>query len=160
MPVRAVMLWLATCLLGISCRGDGEKESSTKRAETPAASSSSTATPEAFDGAARELGRKPWKETAAGLEQRFGRSVKLPFREVFPDVVKELRVKGTPIPGYVVHTWYAAAGDQDQTCVRLTAIDGSSPSQLAVQRLRSSSPDDVLFIPYRWCLAHLPDAPK
>ena len=153
--MRATIALLVTALLGLSCRGGDEKETTKAPAagEAAAVPARPGHTQAAFESAVQELGRKPWSEAIAGLEQRFGPPTTLPFREVFPDVVQALREKGQPIPNDLVNIWAAASGDDRSTCVRLTAIKSSSPSQLAVQTLKSD-PDDRTYLAYRHCLAN------
>jgi hypothetical protein len=133
---------LAAALLGLSCQGSEGKETAAGKPEHSQA---------AFEAAARELGRKPWSEAFPALEKRFGAPVTLPFREVFPDVVKALRDNGKMVPEYIVHTWSAAPPD-GATCSRLTAIADLSPSQLAVQSL-PSDPGGPMFLAYSRCRA-------
>ena len=149
MRERAAILLLFAGFPGLSCRGGDEKQSPEERA----AASTARRTPDAFEAAVSELGKKPWDEAFVVLEQRFGSPHTLPFREVFPDVVQDMKAKGQPLPGGLVHTWSAAGREGDATCVRLTAIAGPSPTtQLAVQKL-PPDPKGPLNLAYRSCLA-------
>ena len=147
--MHAVIAFISAGVLGLACRG-GDKE---QTPEERAAALSARRTPDAFEKAVRELGRRPWDEAFVALEQRFGSPTTLPFREVFPDVVHDLKAKGQPLPGGLVHTWSAAGGDGGATCVRLTAIAGPSPTtQMAVQRL-PPDPKARTYTAYARCRA-------